>query len=90
MYGHIDAFIDFHFTTEVYEDLVYSGEHVSIGKFAPERTLTTYSFSKAYGMAGNRVGYLVGPPDLIAHARKIGTHTAYAAPTAGQRELGDR
>ncbi len=35
-------------------------------------------------MAGNRVGYLVGPPALIAEARKIGTHPAYAAPTAGQ------
>ena len=69
---------------EVYEDYVYRGEPVSPGRFAPERTISAYSFSKAYGMAGNRVGYLVGPPALIAQARKIGTHTAYAAPTAGQ------
>ena len=46
---------------EVYEDYVYRGEHVSIARFAPERTLTVFSFSKAYGMAGNRVGYLAGP-----------------------------
>ncbi len=50
---------------EVYEDLVYEGEHCSIGQFAPERTLSVYSFSKAYGMAGNRVGYLVGPPSGV-------------------------
>ncbi len=69
---------------EVYEDFVYRGEHVSLGPMAPERTISVYSFSKAYGMAGNRVGYLAAPSALAAQARKIGTHTAYAAPTAGQ------
>jgi len=70
---------------EVYEDYVYRGEHVSIGRFAPERTLTAFSFSKAYGMAGNRVGYLVGPPSVTTEALKISTHTFYAAPTSGQQ-----
>ena len=69
---------------EVYEDYVYRGEHVGLFPLAPERTIAVYSFSKAYGMAGNRVGYLVAPPELTAQARKIGTHTFYAAPTAGQ------
>jgi N-succinyldiaminopimelate aminotransferase len=69
---------------EVYEDYVYRGEHASLARFAPERTLSAFSFSKAYGMAGNRTGYLVGPPDVIAQAQKVSTHTAYHAPTAGQ------
>jgi N-succinyldiaminopimelate aminotransferase len=69
---------------EVYEDYVYRGEHVSLGALAPERTLSVFSFSKAYGMAGYRTGYLVGPPDAVAAAQKISTHTFYAAPTAGQ------
>lgn len=69
---------------EVYEDFVYRGEHVSMGRFAPERTVTVFSFSKAYGMAGNRVGYLVGPPSLVEQAHKVGVHTFYHAPTAGQ------
>ncbi|UCE84577.1 MAG: pyridoxal phosphate-dependent aminotransferase [Deltaproteobacteria bacterium] len=69
---------------EVYEDYVYRGEHVSVGRFAPERTLSVFSFSKAYGMAGNRTGYLVGPASAVAQARKVGTHTFYSAPTAGQ------
>ncbi len=69
---------------EVYEDYVYRGEHFSIGAAAPERTLAVFSFSKAYGMAGNRTGYLVGPPEAVAAAQKISTHTFYAAPTAGQ------
>ena len=69
---------------EVYEDYVYAGEHFSIGRFAPERTLTVFSFSKAYGMAGFRTGYLVGPAAAVANAEKISTHTFYSAPTAGQ------
>jgi aspartate/methionine/tyrosine aminotransferase len=69
---------------EVYEHHAYRGEHASIGSFAPERTLSAFSFSKAYGMAGNRTGYLVGPPEAIANCRKISTHTFYSAPTSGQ------
>jgi N-succinyldiaminopimelate aminotransferase len=69
---------------EVYEDYVYAGEHVSTARFAPERTVSAFSFSKAYGMAGNRIGYLVGPPALIAEAHKVSVHSAYHAPTAAQ------
>ncbi len=69
---------------EVYEDYVYRGAHVSIGRFAPERTFTAFSFSKAYGMAGYRVGYLVGPPDAMQAVHKVSTHTFYSAPTASQ------
>jgi N-succinyldiaminopimelate aminotransferase len=69
---------------EVYEDYVYLGSHVSIARYAPERTLSVFSFSKAFGMAGNRVGYLVGPAGAISQALKISTHTFYAAPTGGQ------
>ena len=69
---------------EVYEDYVYEGAHFSVGALEPARTISVYSFSKAYGMAGNRVGYLVGPAELVHQAHKIGTHTAYHAPVPGQ------
>jgi aspartate aminotransferase len=69
---------------EVYEDYVYRGAHVSTARYAPDRTLSVFSFSKAYGMAGNRTGYLVGPEAAITQALKISTHTFYAAPTSGQ------
>jgi len=69
---------------EVYEDYVYRGEHVSIARFAPERTFSVFSFSKAYGMAGHRVGYLTAPREAVAAAEKVVTHTFYAAPTASQ------
>ena len=69
---------------EVYEDYAYRGTHVSLGRYAPDRTISCFSFSKAYGMAGNRTGYLVGPADAMDQALKISTHIFYHAPTAGQ------
>ncbi len=69
---------------EVYEEFVYRGEHVSLRALAPERTIASHSFSKTYGMAGNRVGWLLGPEAAIDQARKVSTHSAYHAPTAGQ------
>ena len=72
------------FSDEVYEEYVYSGEHVSMAQFAPERTVSVFSFSKSYAMAGQRVGYLTGPQSIVDEARKIGTHIYYHAPVVGQ------
>lgn len=84
------------FADEVYEHYVYGAsgvygdsgahgiEHVSIGRFAPERTVSVYSVSKSYAMAGQRVGYLAGPEPIVANARKLATHLYYHAPVVGQ------
>ncbi len=69
---------------EVYEDFVYDGEHAYTRPLAPERTFSIHSFSKAYGMAGNRCGHVIGPADVIAEVRKVSTHTFYSTPTASQ------
>jgi N-succinyldiaminopimelate aminotransferase len=69
---------------EVYEEIVYRDAHVSLARFAPERTVTAFSFSKSFGMAGYRVGYLVGPPAVVAEAHKIHTHSTYSAATPSQ------
>jgi N-succinyldiaminopimelate aminotransferase len=79
---------------EVYEDYQYAGEHAYSRPLAPERTFAVHSFSKAYGMAGNRCGYVVGPSAAMGELRKVATHTFYATPTASQlgalRALGER
>ena len=69
---------------EVYEDYVYAGEHAYLRSLAPERTFSVHSFSKAYGMAGNRCGYLAGPASVMGELRKVSTHTFYSAPTGAQ------
>jgi len=69
---------------EVYEDYVFDGEHTYARPLAPERTFSAHSFSKAYGMAGNRCGYVVGPGDVMPRVRKVSLHAFYSAPTASQ------
>jgi aspartate/methionine/tyrosine aminotransferase len=69
---------------EVYEDFVFARHHVPARPFAPERTFTAYSMSKAFGMAGNRCGYLVGPSAALEEVRKVATHLYYHAPTSAQ------
>lgn len=69
---------------ETYENYVFSGRHESVGRWAPERTITAFTFSKAYGMAGTRVGYLCGPQDILAATAKVHTHALYCAPRPAQ------
>jgi aspartate/methionine/tyrosine aminotransferase len=69
---------------EVYEDFVYEGEQTPFRPLAPERTVAVYSFSKAYGLAGNRCGYVVGPKEIVGHALKVATNTVYSITTAAQ------
>jgi aspartate/methionine/tyrosine aminotransferase len=69
---------------EVYEDYVYTGQHVYTRSLAPDRTFSAHSFSKAYGMAGNRCGYVVAPDGMSAELCKISTHAFYSTPTASQ------
>jgi N-succinyldiaminopimelate aminotransferase len=69
---------------ETYEDLVYRGRHVPLACRAPERTVVAHSFSKAWGTAGNRVGWLAGPRSLVEAAHKAQVHNVYHPPTAGQ------
>ncbi len=69
---------------EVYEDYVYEEEHTYTRPLAPERTFAAHSFSKAYGMAGNRCGYVIGPATAMTELRKIGMHSFYSTPTAAQ------
>jgi N-succinyldiaminopimelate aminotransferase len=73
---------------EVYEDLLHDGRsHISIASLPgmAERTVTVFSFSKSYGLAGLRVGYAVGPGRALAGLRAMSHHTVYCVPRAMQR-----
>ena len=69
---------------EVYEDYVYEGRHTYARTLAPERTFSAHSFSKAFGMAGNRCGFVVGPAATMPELCKVSTHSFYSTPTASQ------
>jgi aspartate/methionine/tyrosine aminotransferase len=72
---------------EVYEDLAYAEPHVSIASLPgmAERTLTVFSLSKTYAIAGHRLGYVVGAAEPMHALRKIANHTVYNVPSILQR-----
>lgn len=73
------------FSDDVYEDYVYEGEHAYTRSLAPDNTISVHSFSKAFGMAGNRCGYLVGAKGAIGAIKRIVTNINYSACSASQR-----
>ena len=56
------------FSDELYEDLVYEGEHISIASLNEDmarRTLTVFGFSKAFSAGGLRVAYCVNQGEIM-------------------------
>jgi N-succinyldiaminopimelate aminotransferase len=52
---------------------------------AAERTIAAHSVSKSFAMAGNRVGYLVGPAETIDRIEQLTTYWVYSVNRGGQR-----
>ncbi len=71
---------------EIYGELTYKGEHVSIASLdgMEERTLLINGFSKAYAMTGWRLGYACGPKELLTQMTKIHQYAIMCAPTISQ------
>jgi len=71
---------------EIYDRLVYGGEHACFATLPgmSERTIVLQGFSKAYAMTGWRLGYAVGPAEIIAGMLKIHQYTIMSAPTSAQ------
>ena len=71
---------------EAYEDLVYEGEHFSIASLPgmADRTITTYTFSKSYGMTGWRVGYAVAHEPFMSGLRKLVLYSVNGVSTMTQ------
>jgi N-succinyldiaminopimelate aminotransferase len=71
---------------ETYERYAYARPHLSLGDVAPEQSFVVRSFSKTYGMAGNRCGTVVGPSDsdVMLEVRKISTHSFFCSPRGAQ------
>ena len=49
----------------------FARKHTLVAKYAPNNTLTIFSFSKIFGMAGVRLGAVVAPEPLIATIKNV-------------------
>lgn len=79
---------------EVYDTQVWQGAHMSPRALPgmAGRTLVVGSLSKSHAMTGSRLGWVVGPAEVIAHMITLATHTTYGVPgyiqDAGLHALG--
>lgn len=71
---------------EIYSELTYNGDHVSIASLPGmrERTITINGFSKSYAMTGWRLGYVCAPEVITAQMTKIHQFAIMCAPTNSQ------
>ncbi len=76
-------------TDEIYEHLVYDGaEHVSMPVVAPEiadRCVVLNGVAKTYAMTGWRVGWMVGPIDVVKAAANLQSHLSSNVCNVAQR-----
>jgi aminotransferase len=69
-------------TDEIYEHMVYEGEHVPMAQLSGmrDRTVTVGGMSKTYSVTGWRVGTVLAPPDLTLAIRKVHDFLTVGAP----------
>lgn len=61
------------FTDDIYEHIVFEGEHVPLASLPgmAERTVSIHSMSKSYSVTGWRIGWAIAPPDLSVGIRRV-------------------
>ncbi|MCH5333889.1 MAG: aminotransferase class I/II-fold pyridoxal phosphate-dependent enzyme [Agathobacter sp.] len=71
---------------EIYSELTYLENHVSIASLPGmrERTIVINGFSKSHAMTGWRLGYACGPETVIGQMLKIHQFAIMCAPTTSQ------
>lgn len=71
---------------EIYEKIIYEGEHISIGSMDKglEHTIIVNGFSKSHAMTGWRLGYLIASEPTIAQINKIQQQTITCAVSFAQ------
>lgn len=73
---------------EIYEALVFDGEHVPAARYDEDgRVVTISGFSKTYAMTGWRLGYAIANPELVSLAGKM-MEPLVSCPTAISQAAG--
>lgn len=70
---------------EIYSELVYEQEHVSIASFLKEQTIVLNGLSKSHSMTGWRIGFLFAPANICQHILKVHQYNVTCATSISQR-----
>lgn len=77
------------FTDEIYEHILYEGEHIPMATIPGmrERTVTISGSSKTFSITGWRIGTIIAPATLTASIRKVHDFLTVGAPAPLQEGL---
>ncbi|MFP3508078.1 aminotransferase A [Peribacillus sp. SIMBA_075] len=70
---------------EIYSELVFDQEHVSIATFLKEQTIVLNGLSKSHSMTGWRIGLLFAPVAISQHILKVHQYNVTCASSISQR-----
>jgi len=72
---------------EIYEYLVFSGKHISLGSYKEIRNqvITVNGFSKGFAMTGWRVGYMIATEQIVQACEKIQSQVTASSCSISQR-----
>ena len=70
---------------EIYSELVYEQDHVSIASFLREQTIVLNGLSKSHSITGWRIGFLFAPANLCQHILKVHQYNVTCASSISQR-----
>lgn len=69
---------------EIYSELVYEQQHVSIAQFMKDKTIVINGLSKSHSMTGWRIGMLFAPEYLAKHILKVHQYNVTCATSISQ------
>lgn len=70
---------------EIYSELTYGSDHVSIAKFIPDEVILINGLSKSHAMTGWRIGFLFASKEMTAQLKKVHQYYVTAATTIAQK-----
>lgn len=69
---------------EIYSELIYDGEHVSIAKYLRDQTIVINGVSKSHAMTGWRIGLAFAPAEIMNEMVKVHQNFVTTASTISQ------
>jgi aspartate aminotransferase len=70
---------------EIYEKFIYEKNHFSPASFARDKTIIINGVSKSYSMTGWRIGYAIGPEEIIKAMGNLQSQTTGSPSSISQK-----